>query len=174
MPQIATNVLRILGAAVVEGSKVSLIDQLDRKLYVETDKVLQAAGGKWNRAAKAHVFEGDAAEALEPILLTGSIPARNRTSASSIRLNPLPAMWSTAPTSGPGCEFLNRVPGSGTSPWKRLPPAAMSTRSRSMPRDALAWRSGLPVSTACLPPRSAPGNRPTSSICSPKHPTIAS
>ncbi|PZR44985.1 MAG: SAM-dependent methyltransferase, partial [Stutzerimonas stutzeri] len=45
MPQIATNVLRILGAAVVEGSKVSLVGQLDRKLYVETDKVLQAAGG---------------------------------------------------------------------------------------------------------------------------------
>lgn len=71
MPQIATNVLKILGAAVVEGSKVSLVGQLDRKLYVETDKVLQAAGGKWNRAAKAHVFEGDAAEVLEPILLTG-------------------------------------------------------------------------------------------------------
>ncbi|WP_313195207.1 N-6 DNA methylase [Shinella zoogloeoides] len=71
MPQIATNVLRILGAAVVEGSKVSLVGQLDRKLYVEADKVLQAAGGKWNRSAKAHIFEGDAAEALEPILLTG-------------------------------------------------------------------------------------------------------
>jgi len=71
MPEIATNILRILGAAVVEGSKVSLVGQLDRKLYVETDKVLQAAGGKWNRSAKAHIFEGDAAEALEPILLTG-------------------------------------------------------------------------------------------------------
>lgn len=71
MPQIATNVLRILGAAVVEGSKVSLVDQLDYKLYLEIDKVLQAAGGKWNRTAKAHIFEGDAAEALEPILLTG-------------------------------------------------------------------------------------------------------
>ncbi len=71
MPQIATNVLRILGAAVVEGSKVSLVGQLDRKLYVETDKVLKVAGGIWNRSAKAHVFEGDAAQALESILLTG-------------------------------------------------------------------------------------------------------
>lgn len=71
MPQIATDVLKVLDAAIVEGSKVILTGQLDRKLYTETDKVLQAAGGKWNRSAKAHVFEGDAAEVLEPIILTG-------------------------------------------------------------------------------------------------------
>ncbi|WPE19903.1 hypothetical protein [Shinella zoogloeoides] len=71
MPQIATDVLKVLDAAIVEGSKVILTGQLDRKLYVETDKVLQAAGGKWNRSAKAHVFDGDAAEVLEPIILTG-------------------------------------------------------------------------------------------------------
>ncbi|KNY18473.1 hypothetical protein AKG11_05000 [Shinella sp. SUS2] len=71
MPQIATDVLKVLDAAIVEGSKVILTGQLDRKLYSETDKVLQAAGGKWNRSAKAHVFDGDAAEVLEPIILTG-------------------------------------------------------------------------------------------------------
>ncbi|WP_421591137.1 methyltransferase [Shinella sp. M27] len=71
MPQIAENVLKVLDAAVVEGSRVFLTGQLDRKLYTETDKVLQAAGGKWNRSAKAHVFEGDANDALEPIILTG-------------------------------------------------------------------------------------------------------
>lgn len=71
MPQISENVLKVLDAAIVEGSKVFLTGQLDRKLYTETDKVLQAAGGKWNRSAKAHVFEGDAADTLEPIILTG-------------------------------------------------------------------------------------------------------
>ncbi|MGB3813999.1 MAG: methyltransferase [Shinella sp.] len=71
MPQIAENVLKVLDAAIVEGSKVFLTGQLDRKLYTETDKVLQAAGGKWNRSAKAHVFDGDANDALEPIILTG-------------------------------------------------------------------------------------------------------
>ncbi|WP_210213566.1 methyltransferase [Mesorhizobium sp. M2A.F.Ca.ET.039.01.1.1] len=34
--------------------------------------MLTAAGGKWNKKAGAHLFEGDAAEAIEPILLTGT------------------------------------------------------------------------------------------------------
>ena len=36
-----------------------IVQQLDRKLYVKVNKVLQALGGKWNRGAKAHVFEHD-------------------------------------------------------------------------------------------------------------------
>jgi hypothetical protein len=71
MPQIATDVLAVLDAAIIEGSNVVLPAQLDRKLYVATDQVLQAAGGKWNRSAKAHVFDGNAADVLEPIILTG-------------------------------------------------------------------------------------------------------
>jgi predicted RNA methylase len=42
--------------------------QLARELYVATDKVLKALGGKWNRGANGHVFdrpvEGELAEAL--------------------------------------------------------------------------------------------------------------
>lgn len=71
MPQIATDVLAVLDTAVVNGSKVVLPVQLDQKLYTATDKVLRAAGGKWSRSARAHVFDGDASEALEPIILTG-------------------------------------------------------------------------------------------------------
>lgn len=71
MPQISEDVLKVLDAAKLDGAKVFLTGQLDRKLYTETDKVLQAAGGKWNRSAKAHVFDGEAADALEPIILTG-------------------------------------------------------------------------------------------------------
>ncbi|PSS62481.1 SAM-dependent methyltransferase [Ensifer sp. NM-2] len=71
MPQISEDVLKVLDAATLEGAKVFLTGALDRKLYTETNKVLEAAGGKWNRSAKAHVFDGDAADALEPIILTG-------------------------------------------------------------------------------------------------------
>ncbi|MDP9630045.1 UNVERIFIED_ORG: putative RNA methylase [Ensifer adhaerens] len=71
MPQISEDVLKVLDAATLEGAKVFLTGALDRKLYTETNKVLEAAGGKWNRSAKAHVFNGDAADALEPIILTG-------------------------------------------------------------------------------------------------------
>jgi predicted RNA methylase len=71
MPQISEDVLKVLDAATLEGARVFLTGALDRKLYTETNKVLEAAGGKWNRSAKAHVFDGDAADALEPIILTG-------------------------------------------------------------------------------------------------------
>ena len=33
--------------------------QLDRKKYVEINKVLELCGGKWNRAKKAHIFESE-------------------------------------------------------------------------------------------------------------------
>jgi predicted RNA methylase len=67
--------LAVLDRATCEGNALSLLalGHLDRKLYADTDKALQAAGGKWNRKAKAHLFEGDAAAAIEPIILTGEI-----------------------------------------------------------------------------------------------------
>lgn len=72
MPQIAEDVLKVLDAATIEGALLTLNGSLDRKLYVETNKVLEAAGGKWNKKFKAHVFDGDAIDAIEPIILTGA------------------------------------------------------------------------------------------------------
>lgn len=66
-------VLAVLSAAEVEGNKLVLVGQLDRKLYERTNKVLEAAGGKWNRGAKAHVFDGDAGERIDQIILTESV-----------------------------------------------------------------------------------------------------
>ncbi len=45
--------------------------QLPRNLYVSVDKVLKAIGGKWNRAHKGHVFDGDPRDALDEVALTG-------------------------------------------------------------------------------------------------------
>lgn len=69
--KISEDVLRVLSAAEIEGENLRLTGQLDRKLYTETNKVLEAAGGKWNRKAKAYVFDGDAGDVMEPIILTG-------------------------------------------------------------------------------------------------------
>lgn len=73
--RVSNDVLAVLDRATCEGNALSLLSvgTLDRKLYADTDKALQAAGGKWNRKAKAHLFEGDAAAAIEPIILTGEI-----------------------------------------------------------------------------------------------------
>lgn len=64
-------VLAVLGNAECDGVALRLTGQLDRKLYVRTNEVLEAAGGKWNKKAKAHLFDGDAAEAVDSLVLTG-------------------------------------------------------------------------------------------------------
>jgi len=69
--KIPSEVLAVLAACTIKGNYVVLNGQLDRALYTAVNKVLDAAGGKWDRKAKAHLFSGDAAEALEPIILTG-------------------------------------------------------------------------------------------------------
>lgn len=71
--KIDTEVLKVLDSAECDGSHLRLVGQLDRKLYVDTNKVLEAAGGKWNRGAKAHIFDGEAADAIEQVILTGEI-----------------------------------------------------------------------------------------------------
>ncbi|WP_186101834.1 SAM-dependent methyltransferase [Burkholderia gladioli] len=71
--RIATDVLATLSAAETNGNQLKLVGQLDRSLYERTNKVLEAAGGKWNRKAKAHLFDGDADDAIEQIILTGEI-----------------------------------------------------------------------------------------------------
>lgn len=71
--RIDNQVLAVLGSARVEGNQLFLTGQLDRNLYQRTDKVLQAAGGKWNRSKKAHVFDSCAEARIEQMLNTGDI-----------------------------------------------------------------------------------------------------
>lgn len=49
------------------GSSTVITMQLDRKLYVKVNEVLEALGGKWSRKAKAHLFEDTAATTRERI-----------------------------------------------------------------------------------------------------------
>ncbi len=63
----------VLSRAETNGNALVLVGQLDRALYARTNKVLEAAGGKWDRKAKAHVFTGSAADRIEQVLLTGDI-----------------------------------------------------------------------------------------------------
>lgn len=67
------DVLVVLSRAETNGPALKLVGQLDRKMYERTNRVLEAAGGKWTKGAKAHLFEGDAADRLEEILLTGEV-----------------------------------------------------------------------------------------------------
>ena len=69
--KIDRNVMAVLEAAVVDGNKLVLTGQLDRKTYEATNKVLTAIGGKWDWKAKGHLFACDAAEVVDQVLLTG-------------------------------------------------------------------------------------------------------
>jgi predicted RNA methylase len=71
--KIQNDVLAVLSAAETTGNELRLVGQLDRKMYVRVNDVLEAAGGKWNKKAKAHIFETDAAERIDEIILTGEV-----------------------------------------------------------------------------------------------------
>ncbi len=67
------EVLAVLSRAEMNGFELKLTGQLDRKLYERTNKVIEAAGGKWNRKAKAHVFESEAFDRIDQIILSGEV-----------------------------------------------------------------------------------------------------
>lgn len=71
--KVENEVLAVLSNAKTDGNSLTLVGQLERRLYERTNKVLEAAGGKWNRKARAHIFEIEAEEAMERIILTGEI-----------------------------------------------------------------------------------------------------
>lgn len=72
MVAVPEAVLAVLSAAQFHGPRMVLPAALARPLYLQAAKVIEAAGGAWNRKAGAHTFPGDAMEAIEPILLTGT------------------------------------------------------------------------------------------------------
>lgn len=54
--RIDDDVLDVLRCVHCEGNAAKIVQQLERKMYLKVNKVLEALGGKWNRKAKAHVF----------------------------------------------------------------------------------------------------------------------
>jgi phospholipid N-methyltransferase len=79
--QITSQALAVLSGCTVEQfGPASLVrineGTLDRKLYVEVNKVLEDIGGKWSRKDKAHLFptnQGQTTERLDGVILSGEI-----------------------------------------------------------------------------------------------------
>lgn len=73
--KIENEVLGVLGRSEFTdgGTKLRLPGQLDRKLYLKTNKVIEALGGKWERKTQSHVFGKDAAAELATALEEGSV-----------------------------------------------------------------------------------------------------
>lgn len=69
---VAPEVRAVLEKATITADKVVLpTGQLARPLYVAVNKVLEGAGGKWNRKAGAHLFPSDPRELLGLAVETG-------------------------------------------------------------------------------------------------------
>lgn len=63
--QIPDDVKTVLRGAQWGSDSVTLVGQLDRKAYEAVDKVLKAAGLKWNRSKRAHVGPATAVARLD-------------------------------------------------------------------------------------------------------------
>ena len=72
--KLSQEVLEVLSACNVHANSVQITaGQLDRELYLKVNEALEALGGKWNRKAKAHMFEADPVDALDNAILTGEV-----------------------------------------------------------------------------------------------------
>ena len=70
------NILEIIEQGNTDGNLYFLpTQQLDRKTYLDVNKVLECLGGKWNRKVKAHIFESDISDAIDNVLLSGEVIA---------------------------------------------------------------------------------------------------
>lgn len=65
--------LQAIASASFSGREMRLADQLDRKTYAAVDAIVEAAGGKWSRKARVHIFSGDARSAIEQAIETGAV-----------------------------------------------------------------------------------------------------
>lgn len=68
------DVLNVLIESRIEGMSLFLPPkQLERKLYESVNKALVALGGKWNKKAKAHLFDHNPTDDIEAALQTGEV-----------------------------------------------------------------------------------------------------
>lgn len=71
--KLTPEVREVLERSIITDRALTLPNQLARPLYEAVNKVLLAAGGKWNRSAKAHLFPKDPRVILGLALETGGI-----------------------------------------------------------------------------------------------------
>ena len=79
MNQIEDRIHEILRNLDIDGNNVRITQQLDRKTYLAVNKVLERIGGKWNRKAKAHVFDSDPTQRLESVIQSGTLDPKVKT-----------------------------------------------------------------------------------------------
>jgi predicted RNA methylase len=111
--RVAPEILAVLDRSFAQGPRLVLPQQLDRASYLAVNRVLEAAGGKWNGRRKAHLFDGDAAEAIEPILLTGQVTSAKQEFGAFFSPPPVAARVIELGRLAPGLRVLEPSAGRG-------------------------------------------------------------
>jgi hypothetical protein len=76
---ISPDVADVLSRSTINGMLLTLpAGQLDRNLYMSTDKVLKALGGKWDRKAGGHKFPFDPSPKIQDALGNGNVVSRQQ------------------------------------------------------------------------------------------------
>jgi len=75
VPDDVLEVLRQMQWTTQNGTETHgvIVEQLDRALYTKTNKILELLGGKWNRKAKAHVFQIDPRPSIGLVVEDGQL-----------------------------------------------------------------------------------------------------
>jgi predicted RNA methylase len=109
---ISADVMTVLASATADGNALRMTERLDRASYLAVNEVLAAAGGSWNRKARAHLFPGDAAEVLASLLDGGTI---TRPADEGYFPTPAPIVAFMIDLAGlePGMEVLEPSAGDG-------------------------------------------------------------
>lgn len=71
--RVGPDVIAILDRCTFDGPRLLLAGQLTRGEYVAVNKVIETAGGKWAKREKAHLFDGDAADIIDQVILAGEV-----------------------------------------------------------------------------------------------------
>ncbi|MBQ1048471.1 class I SAM-dependent methyltransferase [Micromonospora sp. C51] len=118
MPDLHPSVREALTNAEVTRNHVKIREQLPRPVYEAVDAALQAIGGKYNRHARAHVFDTDPTGAIAQILASGDVPLPARTADGFVATPPAVAtklvdVYSDLLLSDPGVRVLEPSAGDG-------------------------------------------------------------
>ena len=79
MKTIENNVLTVLSTLNINGNTVTITAQLDRKLYLAVNEVLEWIGGKWDKKAKTHIFDFDPTDRLFNMIECGELDPKVKT-----------------------------------------------------------------------------------------------
>lgn len=71
--KLTPELIDVIDRSTIEGNALFLPGTLDRKIYQKVNVAIEAAGGKWNRKAKAHLFDVPPREALGLVVAAGVV-----------------------------------------------------------------------------------------------------